>query len=435
MFTLNEALMAIHKLTARFVETAKDGLHADGGNLYLQVSNGGKGRSWIFQYKSRKDGRSKNMGLGSAATVPLAVAREKAQAQHRLLDEGKDPLEDRENKRLERDIRVGVAVTVNDILDKYYEAKIAKKSLNYRKSAARFLDRIRDTIGDMPVKLITPTVIRDKVALGKLWDEKRPSAIQLHSHLKRIFSMAKVECGLATNPAAWTDNLQHLLSDSVHKVEHRASLDYTEVGRFLDAVRRYEDRSARKTGRTNVSLWLEFVVLSGVRISEVRLAKWSEFDLDEMVWNVPPEHRKTGFKTGLVRAVPITRPMLAVLEEMQRRRTDPSPDALAFPSPYGNQPFAVSTIMRFIRFALKWPIRVHAHGFRTTLNDWRRANGYPKELIDAQLDHLPEGKVEQAYTRDDLMPQRRQMMEAWGAFCDRKKPPAGNVIKLRMAKA
>jgi len=75
VFTLNEALMAIHKLTARFVETAKDGLHADGGNLYLQVSNGGKGRSWIFQYKSRKDGRSKNMGLGSAATVPLAVAR------------------------------------------------------------------------------------------------------------------------------------------------------------------------------------------------------------------------------------------------------------------------------------------------------------------------------------------------------------------------
>src|SRR6516225_4865653 len=194
VFTLNEALMAIHKLTARFVETAKDGLHADGGNLYLQVSNGGKGRSWIFQYKSRKDGRSKNMGLGSAATVPLAVAREKAQAQHRLLDEGKDPLEDRENKRLERDIRVGVAVTVNDILDKYYEAKIAKKSRNYRKSAARFLDRIRDTIGEMPVATVTTTVIRDKVGLGKLWDERRPSAIQLHSHLKRIFSMAKVEC-------------------------------------------------------------------------------------------------------------------------------------------------------------------------------------------------------------------------------------------------
>ena len=422
------------RLTVREVAAAKDGLHADGANLFLQVRNGGKGRSWIFRYASRKDGRQKSLGLGSVKTVPLADARQMAQECHRLIREGKDPLAERQAKQLERDIKTGIAVTVNDILDKYYEAKIAKKSRNYRKSAARFLDRIRDTIGEMPITMVTTTVIRDKVGLGKLWDERRPSAIQLHSHLKRIFSMAKVECGLPSNPAAWTDNLEHLVSDSVHKVEHRASLHYTEVGRFLEAVRRYEDRSARKTGRTNVSLWLEFVILSGVRISEVRLAKWSEFDLDEMVWNVPPENRKTGFKTGLIRSVPITRPMLAVLEEMQRRRKDESPDALAFPSPYGNQVFAVTTIMRFIRFALRWPIKVHAHGFRTTLNDWRRANSYPKDLIDAQFDHLPEGKVDQAYTRDDLMPQRRKMMEAWGAFCDRTEPYRDNVINMQMAK-
>src|SRR6516225_11862019 len=154
VFTLNEALMAIHKLTARFVETAKDGLHADGGNLYLQVSNGGKGRSWIFQYKSRKDGRSKNMGLGSAATVPLAAARAKAQAQHRLLDEGKDPLEERKAKRLERDIKAGVAVTVRELAEKYYKTKIVKKSRNYRKGAARFFDHIDKTIGEIPVVMV-----------------------------------------------------------------------------------------------------------------------------------------------------------------------------------------------------------------------------------------------------------------------------------------
>jgi integrase len=128
--------------------------------------------------------------------------------------------------------------------------------------------------------------------------------------------------------------------------------------------------------------------------------------------------------------------MLAVLEEMQRRRADQSPDALVFPSPYGNQEMAVSTIMRHIRFALKWPIKVHAHGFRTTLNSWRAANtDYPYELVQRQFDHLPEGKVNQAYTRDDLMPRRRQMMEAWGAFCERTEPPAGNVIKMRAAKS
>src|SRR5215471_4398140 len=136
-------MMSIHNLKARFVETAKDGLHSDGGNLYLKVSNGGKGRSWIFQYKSRKDGRNKNMGLGSAATVPLAMARQKAQAQHQLLDEGKDPLEERANERLKHDISVGAAVTVNDIVNKFSERKIENKSQNYRKSAKRFLNGIR----------------------------------------------------------------------------------------------------------------------------------------------------------------------------------------------------------------------------------------------------------------------------------------------------
>ena len=126
-------------------------------------------------------------------------------------------------------------MTVNDILDKYYEAKIAKKSRNYRKSAARFLDRIRDTIGEMPVAMVTPTGdLCDRVGLGKLWTRSaRALSSWTPRNPKRIFSMAKVDCGLATNPAAGTINLQHLLSDGVHKVEHRASLHYTEVPQFL----------------------------------------------------------------------------------------------------------------------------------------------------------------------------------------------------------
>jgi hypothetical protein len=120
-------------------------------------------------------------------------------------------------------IRWGRAFLVNDILDEYYRAKIERKSVNYRKSAARFLDRIRDSIGPMPVSMVTSNVILDKTGLREMWDKQHPSAIQLHSHLKRVFSMAMVRCELPKNPAAWTDNLEHILTDSAHKVEHRAS--------------------------------------------------------------------------------------------------------------------------------------------------------------------------------------------------------------------
>ena len=424
--------MTIHKLTARFIETAKDGLHSDGGNLYLKVSNGGKGRSWIFQYKSRKDGRAKNMGLGSAATVPLAMAREKAQAQHRLLDEGKDPLEERNNERLERDIKTGVAVTVRDLTEKYYKTKIANKSRNYRKSAARFFDHIDKTIGDIPVTRVTPAVICDRAELGKLWVEKHPTAIQLLTHLKRMFSMAMAERTISANPAAFRDNLQHLLPDHRHKVTHRASLPYEDLPKFMADLRRYEDRSDRKTGHTTVAYAVEFAVLTGARVSEVCEAQWKE--IEGNVWTIPIEHLKTGYIHEKPLRRPITPSMKAVLTAMERRHPNHSRDDLIFPSVMKGA-INIGTLGRFVRETMRWPIKITAHGFRTTLNDWRRAKQcYRDELWDVQVDHLPKGKVRQAYTDDDLLPQRRKMMEAYHAYASRPEPCSDNVVNLQKAK-
>lgn len=47
-------------------------------------------RSWIFVYV--REGRRREMDLGSAATVSLADARRKAEALRRQLAEGIDPL-------------------------------------------------------------------------------------------------------------------------------------------------------------------------------------------------------------------------------------------------------------------------------------------------------------------------------------------------------
>jgi integrase len=423
--------MAIHKLTARFVETAKDGLHSDGGNLFLQVRNRGKGRSWIFQYQG-KDGRTKNMGLGSAATVALADARQTAQAQHRLLDDGKDPLEERNNKQLERDARAGVAVTVRELAEEYYEKKIAKKSRNYRKSFVRFADHIDKTLGAMPVVTVTPAVICNQAELSKWWVEKHPAAIQLLTHLKRMFSMAMAQRSISVNPAAFRDNLEHLLPDHAHKVEHRASLDHKDLAKFMVDLRSYEDRSVRKTGHTTVAYAVEFAILTGARVDEVCRAQWKEIDGD--VWSVPPEHLKMGHKHGQVRRRPITASMKDVLTAMDRRHPDHSRDDLIFPSEMGGK-IDGSTLGNFVRKVMQWPIKITAHGFRATFTDWARAKEYPEYWIDAQLDHLPPGKVRQAYIRNDLLPERKKMMEAYDAYAHRPEPFGGKVIDLRKAKA
>src|SRR3954465_1592562 len=80
------------KLTARKVETAKPGKYSDGSNLYLIVSETGA-RKWVLRFTWR--GRAQEMGLGSATSVPLSDAREKAAAARRKIAQGVNPIEER----------------------------------------------------------------------------------------------------------------------------------------------------------------------------------------------------------------------------------------------------------------------------------------------------------------------------------------------------
>ena len=78
------------RLTTRAVQTAKHGMHADGGGLYLLVSSAAT-RSWIYRYQV--EGRRREMGLGAFPAVSLAEARGRALSLRKALRiDGIDPL-------------------------------------------------------------------------------------------------------------------------------------------------------------------------------------------------------------------------------------------------------------------------------------------------------------------------------------------------------
>jgi hypothetical protein len=85
---------AVKKLSARAVATiAQPGRHSDGDGLYLNVTRSGA-RSWLFMWK--KDGKRREMGLGSAGSVSLARARELARECRTQVTAGLDPIEARD---------------------------------------------------------------------------------------------------------------------------------------------------------------------------------------------------------------------------------------------------------------------------------------------------------------------------------------------------
>ena len=82
-------------LTALEIKHAKAGMHADGNGLYLRVqASGAKG--WIFRFQL--NGKRREMGIGTLAELPAIDARAAAAELGRLVRDGVDPIEERNQR-------------------------------------------------------------------------------------------------------------------------------------------------------------------------------------------------------------------------------------------------------------------------------------------------------------------------------------------------
>ena len=114
----------INKLTNTAVEAKKEpGYYGDGGGLWLQVSRLG-GKSWVFRFK--RQGRTREMGLGSFSSVPLKKARDKASECRRILDDGGDPIEVRREEQAKANLQAARTKTFKDCAEAYIEAHKTK---------------------------------------------------------------------------------------------------------------------------------------------------------------------------------------------------------------------------------------------------------------------------------------------------------------------
>ena len=196
-------MRALYRLTARKVQTlSKPGRYADGGNLYLQIGNGGK--SWIFRYRQRPTGRVREMGLGAVRAVSLQEARQRATAAHALIASDIDPLTDRRSKRA----IASKARTFGDYCDEFLEFvlagfKNAKHMYQWKATLKNYAAPLRPMLlGDITTEDV-------RLVLEPIWHTKSETARRLRARIERVLSAAKA-AGLrdGENPARWKDNLQ-----------------------------------------------------------------------------------------------------------------------------------------------------------------------------------------------------------------------------------
>jgi integrase len=405
---------AIHRLSAKTVEKAKQpGYHCDGGGLYLQVSPT-ISKSWIFRYA--RHGEAHEMGLGSERDVTLAAARGKASDCRRLIVDGLDPIEVRDaRKQRERMDKAG-ALTFEKCAEKY----IASHRAEWRNP--KHADQWKSTletyaapiIGQLAVKDVdTALVLR---VLEPIWTKKPETATRLRGRIERILDWARV-MGYRSgeNPARWRGHLDKLLASALNRKhrKHHCALAYEKVGAFLQDLRAQEGTAARA---------LEFLILNTSRTNEVIGAKPEELDLNKGVWTIPAERMKSEKE----HRVPLSSRTIEIA------KAQPA-GAYLFPGGKENAPLSNMAMLELLKRMGQEDLTVH--GFRSTFRDWAaECTTYPREVCEMALAHAISNKVEAAYRRGDLFEKRRRLMLDWAKYCDALKR-SGDVVSISHRKA
>src|SRR3982750_3099235 len=234
------------KLTARKVETAKPGKYSDGGNLYLIVSETGA-RKWVLRFTWR--GRAKELGLGSAASGPLAGPRERAASARRRIAVGLNPIDERK--------RDGGIPTFGEMADDVRETLSA--GFRNEKHKEQWKSTLETYAAPLRAKPVDTIATHDVLGVLKpIWTTKAETASRVRGRIEKVLDAAKAK-GFreGENPARWRGHLDHLLPrPSKLGRDHHAAMPYEDVGAFIGTLREREATSA---------LALELCILTAAR--------------------------------------------------------------------------------------------------------------------------------------------------------------------------
>jgi len=151
-------------------------------------------------------------------------------------------------------------------------------------------------------------------ALKAIWWENPISANRTRERLEKVLSAAKVEkFRTGENPAAWRDNLKHLLPSprKLNKKKGHAAVQYEKAPALMAALA-YD-------GAT-IARCVEVGILTCTRSQEIRWMEWTELDLvKKKTWPIPGEKMKIkGEGAGKPHLVPLTDQSIAIIQSMRK---------------------------------------------------------------------------------------------------------------------
>lgn len=380
---------------------------AAGNGLYLWVMpNGAK----YWRFKFRYAGKEKLLALGVYPATSLKAAIAETEKARALLRAGEDPSEKRKTDK--RQARIS-AINTFEAVAKEWLSKRGSLAESTRSKVQWILDdKLCPWLGSRPIAQISTPELLDALrrveATGALETTRKSKEIA-----GQIFRYAIATGRAERNPAA---DLRGALATGKTR-HHAAIIDPIAVGELLRTIDGY-------SGQFITRCALKLAPYFFVRPGELRKAEWSEFYLHAGEWRIPA-HR---MKMRAPHIVPICTHALKILRELHALT---GRGRYVFPGLRSkHEPMSENTINAALRRLGYDKDTMTGHGFRAMASTRLYELGYRADLIERQLAHAQRDQSRAPYDRSTLLPERREMMQAWGDYLEKLRA-GGEVLPMK----
>ena len=168
-------------------------------------------------------------------------------------------------------------------------------------------------------------------------------------------------------------------------------------------------------GSFEVSTCVYLTLNFAQRPSELRCAKWVDFDLDNAVWTIPLEQSKTRKHMSKPQSVMLSRQAIGALMELKQYTGHGD---YVFPGRLNTKPISEATIRKAFRQVFT-DYHIVPHGCRHFFSTQANESGlFRSDVIEAALSHGDKDKIRAIYNEATYDSERKKLAQWWSDELD-----------------
>jgi len=351
--------------------------------LGLRVTPKGK-PSYIFQ--SRYGGRTMRITIGSPLAWSIPQAQIKVREYQRLIDEGKDPRQQRiilQNQALVEETKALLArVTFGEVYKEYlserkkhwgqrhYEDHIEMISVGKKVKGGVLLSLLNVPLSEIHAQQIESLIQKEAT--------KRPARTRLAlRHLRAFFRWASEQekwRQLVDEKAANTRKARELAGKATPKTDH---LEKEQLHAWFSECSKYPNNV--------ISSFLQCLLLTGARREELGHLQWRDIDFK---WR----ELKLRDKTQGTRSIPLTPYVESLINSLPRQ------NQWVFSSKQSQSGRLVEPSIAHTQITSNVGLKVTLHGLRRSFKSLTEWLDIPVGVVAQIMGHKPSATAEKHYT-------------------------------------